>query len=73
MTAKQWNELYPVGTRVIVWRDNGQALCTTTRSAAWDLDVGVPVVQVVGIPGCYALEKVRLACKMESAAACTIH
>ena len=52
-----WNEKHPEGTRVVVRRDNGDVLETTTRSPAWVVG-GTAVVSVVGISGGYALERV---------------
>lgn len=55
-TADSWNKKYPVGTAVVVIRDNGDKLETVTRSEAWEL-CGSPVVMVKGISGGYALER----------------
>jgi len=54
-----WNEQYPEGTPVIVTRDNGDKLRTITRSVAWSM-CGSPVISVVGITGCYSLERVKV-------------
>lgn len=59
MTADQWNERHPIGTPVIVTRDLGEEQRTVTRSSAWTLGSGHPVVMVVGISGGYSLERVR--------------
>lgn len=58
MNAKIWNEKYPIGTAVIVRRDNGDEFHTKTRSEAWTLDSGRDVVKVNGIAGGYALDRV---------------
>jgi hypothetical protein len=58
MNAKTWNEKYPIGTAVIVRRDNGDELHTTTRSEAWELGHGTPVIKVQGIAGGYRLDRV---------------
>jgi hypothetical protein len=47
-----------VGTLVVVWRDNGQAFLTRTRSDPFNTGGGW-VVKVEGISGYYALERVR--------------
>lgn len=54
-----WNKQNPVGTPVVVLRDNGERLETFTRSEAWVLANGQAVVQVKGISGCYALDRVK--------------
>lgn len=33
--VREWNEKYPVGTVVGVWRDNGELLITRTKSQAY--------------------------------------
>ena len=58
MDAKTWNEKYPIGTAVVVLRDNGNELHTKTRSEAWTLDSGHDVVKVHGIAGGYKLERI---------------
>lgn len=50
----------PVGTRVLVVRDNGDVLLTRTRSDAWTLGHGQVVVSVHGISGGYAIERVHV-------------
>ena len=57
--VKEWNEKYFVGMPVIVFRDNGEALETTTRSEAQLLSGHTAVVWVKGLAGCYYLENVR--------------
>lgn len=54
-----WAET-PIGTAVIVTRDDGRELTTKTRSEPWEL-CGTPVIMVDGISGGYALERVRKA------------
>lgn len=61
MTADEFNALYPVGTPVVAYpsvRPEGEytgwaciRLETKTRSAAWDLGHGDPVVLVEGYSG----------------------
>lgn len=89
MTADEWNELYPVGTKVMAYpgvrpddpialslerrRDAGQfidprdadlcrALTTVTRSRAWTLGHGSPVVAVDGYGGGICLTHVYPRC-----------
>lgn len=53
LTAKQWNERYPVGTPVVAYpatRD-GWSLVSQTRTPAWTLGHGTPVVSVEGYAG----------------------
>lgn len=52
-----WNHSCPVGTRVLVLWDNGAQSETVTRSEAWQLGDGSPVVMIQGVVGCYALER----------------
>jgi hypothetical protein len=58
-TAKEWNEKHPVGTRVryhpIIGKDEG-TIESATRSVAWCLYCGTPVVSIVGKTGGVALE-----------------
>jgi hypothetical protein len=53
LTASQWNELYPVGTDVRYWpiRDEPECRDSTTRSEAWELGHGEPVVKIKGQAG----------------------
>lgn len=66
-----WNERFPQGTPVIVYRDNGEKLETVTRSDAWILGGHTAVVQVKGISGCYSLSRVapNIACSGQERAA----
>lgn len=53
MTAEEWNSAYPVGTAVTAYpltRDD-EPLYTRTRSQAWTLGHGAPVVAVEGYVG----------------------
>lgn len=56
--AQAWNDLHPVGTEVIVTRDDGSELRTRTRSVAWNI-CGHASVLVEGISGGYLLARVR--------------
>ncbi len=47
------------GTVVVVWRDNGDALLTRTRSAVKTFPDKSTVVFVEGISGCYSTKHVR--------------
>jgi hypothetical protein len=58
-TVQQWNDRHPVGTEVVVTRDDGTELRTATRSEAWTLGGGQAVVKVAGISGGYSLDRVR--------------
>jgi hypothetical protein len=49
----------PIGTPVVVIRDNGEALSTKTRSEPWQTHGGIWVVMVEGIAGFYRLDRVR--------------
>lgn len=68
MNAQQWNDLYPVGTPVTAYPgvrpedEHASWACeqleTTTRSKAWTLGHGEPVVMVEGYAGGIALTHV---------------
>jgi len=55
MTADEWNELHPVGTPVRYWPlrnpTEGPPFDSRTRSKAWDLGHGQPVVLIEGKSG----------------------
>lgn len=51
----------PIGTPVIVTKDDGSEFRTYTRSAPWQLGHGAWVVSVDGISGGYDLERIRKA------------
>lgn len=59
MTAFEWNKRYKPGQRVIVVMDDGEERETRTKSIAWNLGGGHPVIKVEGISGGYALHRVR--------------
>lgn len=72
LTAAQWNERYPVGTPVVAYpmlrpedpafgAFGGQRLDTHTRTVAWELGHGEPVVSVDGYAGGISLEHIDLA------------
>jgi hypothetical protein len=60
VTAKEFNALYPVGTRVVAYPDSrlGRALVTVTRTEAWTLGHGAVVVSVEGYAGGISLTHV---------------
>lgn len=62
MDAKTWNELYPEGTLVRYWPiagdDNWEA--TATRSEAWELGDGTPVVKIEGRTGGVSLDHLAI-------------
>jgi hypothetical protein len=58
LTAEEWNAQYPVGTPVIVVKDHGEMWETKTRSEAWNLGHGQPVVMLEGKSGGYDLSRV---------------
>lgn len=53
-----WNARYPVGQKVKVVKDLGDIFETTTRSEAQVLSGHTAVIWVVGITGCYQLDRV---------------
>jgi len=53
-----WNQHYPEGTPVLVVRDMGDVLETTTRSIAWLTPSGSVLVKVKEISGGYCLSRV---------------
>ncbi len=53
-----WNKRYGIGEPVLVKKDLGEIIQTTTRSKAQVLPSGQAVIWLVGISGCYALERV---------------
>jgi hypothetical protein len=58
MTAEQWNEKYPVGTKVFYHPiiDEPEGRETKTRSEAWTLGHGAAVVKIEGLAGGVLLE-----------------
>lgn len=62
VTADEWNGRYPVGTKVIAhpcYRGCiSHSIKTETRSPAWTLGHGQPVVAVEGYAGGIALDHV---------------
>ncbi len=59
ISVEEFNEWYPIGTPVILTKDNGEEIPTNTRSMAWDL-CGTPAVMVSGISGGYDLGRIKV-------------
>lgn len=59
LLVRLWNDFIPEGSEVFVTRDDDSVQQTKTRSEAWLLGCGIPVVKVEGITGGYRLERVR--------------
>ncbi len=57
--VQEWNELHPPGTKVLLTNDLGGVEETRTRSIAWLLGSGHPVVSVEGRTGGYSLERIK--------------
>ncbi|WP_232252421.1 hypothetical protein [Sphingomonas paucimobilis] len=53
-----FNAIWPVGQRVRVTKDDGSNIMTTTRSQAQVLSDHTAVIWLVGISGCYLLDRV---------------
>ena len=56
--VRAFNEQWPEGTPVTLINDDGNPEQTSTRSKAWCLAHGEPVVSVVGRTGGYLLSRV---------------
>lgn len=73
-TADEWNDKVPLGTLVDYWPDADQIgetrfrLRRRTRSVAWRLGHGAPVVKLEGVPGGVSIEHLRLVPEKEMAA-----
>ena len=59
ITAEDWNDKHAVGCGVLVKLDDGRLWHTKTRSKAWTLGSGHPVVLLEGRSGGYDLSRVR--------------
>lgn len=57
--VSDWNKHIPIGSKVVVIRDSGEIIHTSTKSEAWLLGSHTPVVMLHGISGCYALNRVQ--------------
>jgi hypothetical protein len=58
LECSRWNEKYPIGTPVMVKKDNGVEYLSRTRSEASVLSGHSAVIFVDGISGCYLLSRV---------------
>jgi len=58
--VEQWNFHYPPGTKVQLTNDLGQVEKTKTRTPAWLLGSGTPVVSVDGRTGGYLLDRITV-------------
>lgn len=58
-SAQHFNANYPPGTPVCLINDDGLAELTKTRSEAWLLGSGDPVVMVKGRAGGYLLDRIH--------------
>jgi len=56
-----WNSQHKIGDKVIVLKDDGNQVETVTRSEAFVLSGHTAMISLVGISGCYLLERVRAA------------
>lgn len=66
VTAEEWNAAHEPGIDVVVRLDNGELWRTKTRSEAWNLGHGQPVVMLEGKSGGYDLSRVaplQIACR----------
>jgi hypothetical protein len=57
-SCDRWNREHPIGSPVWVLRDHGERVASRTRSEAYLVAYGEPVVLLEGISGCYALYRV---------------
>ena len=55
--VERWNLAVPVGAPVLYTNDLGQVVATLTRSAAWQLGDGTPVVKLADRTGGYDLSR----------------
>lgn len=62
VTAAHWNERYPIGTRVRFTPVRGRPETeeSRTRSEAWELGGGIPVVKIEGRTGGVALDHLEV-------------
>lgn len=57
--CEEWNKSNPIGTPVILRKDDGTEVDTVTTSEAQMLSGHTAVIWLKGISGCYALDRVR--------------
>ena len=60
MTADEFNEWYPIGHPVTVTLDDGSIKNSNTRSIAWNLGHGNPVIKIDGLKGGYDLSRIKI-------------
>lgn len=63
MTQQQvdeWNDWFPPGTECLLLGNYGEAIKTKTRSIAWLLGHGQPVVKVEGKSGGWELDRIKI-------------
>src|SRR5580693_6402838 len=58
--VRLFNDFLPIGAPVLRIDDLGHRHKTETRSPAWVMASGHAVVQVKGLPGCFALERIEV-------------
>ena len=56
--VEAWNGRNPVGTPVVLTRDNGERIQTVTTSEAYVLSGHTAVVHLARVSGCYLLSRV---------------
>lgn len=56
--VESWNYEHPIGSKVVVTRDNGETLETTVKHEAQLLGGHSPVAWVHGISGCYDIGRI---------------
>ena len=59
MTAKEWNDKYPIYQPVHLTEDDGSITETQARSVAWELGSGSFVIMVDGKRGGYSLDRIH--------------
>lgn len=59
LKVENWNLKFPVGSRVIVTKDDKSQLETYTTSEAYVLSGHTPVIHLSGVSGCYLLDRVK--------------
>lgn len=70
MTADEWNERHPIGTAVRYWPllnpRGGAPFDSRTRSEAWGLGHGQPVVLIEGRSGGMCLDHLEVLAEIEA-------
>ena len=59
VSAQDWNDKYPAVQPVYLTEDDGSITATQTRSVAWEIGGGTPVVMVDGKRGGYLLSRIK--------------